>query len=114
MLVFEMVDLLEVDTADLLAVETADLLVVEAADLLVADAADLLVVENLAMETSDGGLMVEVRDASDLFATDKRDEDMTERDLLLGRCQPPDLLEADDLMDDTCDGAFSLAIRVLA
>ena len=36
---------------------------------------------------------------------------MTERALLLGRCQLPDRLEVDDLVEDICEGAFSLVLR---
>jgi hypothetical protein len=39
---------------------------------------------------------------------------MTELVLLLGRCQLPDLMEVDDLVEDTCDCAFSLEARGLA
>jgi len=39
---------------------------------------------------------------------------MAERALLLGRCQPPDQLDADDLAEDIWDGALSLETRGLA
>jgi hypothetical protein len=74
----------------------------------------LLVVECLAIETAEGAFTVDAWDTSDLPDTEDRDDDTTERALLLGRCQPPDLLEVDDLADDTCDGAFSFATRGLA
>jgi hypothetical protein len=36
---------------------------------------------------------------------------MTERALLLGRCQLPAQLEVEDLAEDVCDGAFLLVTR---
>lgn len=110
--------------SDLLLTELAALdllLLVELAalDLLLVElpASDLLVVDCLATETSEGAFRVDTRDDPDLLDISDREEDTTECVLLPGRCQLPDLPAADDLVEDlidnTCDGAFSPDTRGL-